>query len=1039
MPTYRFLFTLALTCAAMHAQVNADTGEVFGLVSDPQNKAVPGARVRLEANEKGFERTVVTGIDGAFRFALTPPEGYRVTVEAAGFANRTVSAVEVLVGSSVELQISLELAQTRAELNVSASYGDTAAIDSQRTHQADIIQPERIENLPINRRNYLEFALLAPGVVETTTITDQADYRLFVTTPTSNLGFSGSNGRGNSVTIDGISINGWSQNVRPAIPQGAVQEFQVNRNGYPAEYGGASGGVVNIVSRSGGNTPHLEAFGLLRNRSLQARNYFDPAKSAFTRQQSGISLSGPLRKDQTYLFGAYERLDRHETVFVPIPRDPAFLHTLTPSQQRLTSFFAASGDPQLAALGALLTQALTPANTPFLTNLFATNSGVFPFGAHTDNASIRLDHRFNDKHSSAFRASMAREFEANTKFGALLGYSHGNTTNWKDHTLTANHTWIVSPTLYSVSRLAFSITRFPVTPNDPVGPEILLGEFGTFGRDPIYPFDLTERYWQLQQSFYGQKGRHLWKAGGEVIPIRTSTLVETYFGGQFLFGSAIPLAAVLDSAAGAPGFSTQLARNLTALGQPGLAASLAEPINSLQAFSLGLPLAYFQGFGDNRYQAWRQNNSAFFEDTWQPRPGLSLNAGLRFQYDGVAGMHDGRTLSPRFGFAWSPGDSKRVVVRGGYGIFVPFTFVSIPFTQFQRNRPDVSFRLVTLAGSPVTNPQTGRPLTSADIFQYVVAQGIFGKRQITEADLAPLGLGPGVNFPVPGSVQGDYSSPYAQQANLQFETTLGGFALGLGLETQRTVHNWRTRDINIRQVGRQPDGSPLLGPINPAIAAYYLLETSANAFYDALVLQMNRRMGSHFGLNAHYTWSKAIDDATDFTQEYMAHNPLDVRADRALSPFNQSHRFVASATLESPGKGWTGGWKLAPIFRANSARPFNVLAGVDNLGDGQVTTHRPLGLGRDTGIGPGFFTIDTRLSRRFRLDRSERIHAEFLIEAFNLLNRTNFLTVNNIVGNVPIASLPTRQTGVRGPVTDPFSFTSANDPRQLQIGIKIGF
>jgi hypothetical protein len=230
------------------------------------------------------------------------------------------------------------------------------------------------------------------------------------------------------------------------------------------------------------------------------------------------------------------------------------------------------------------------------------------------------------------------------------------------------------------------------------------------------------------------------------------------------------LAAVVDSA-GVPGFSALLAQNLTALGQPGLAANLSDPINSLQAFSLGLPLAYFQGFGDNRYKAWRQNDSAFAEDTWQPVRGLSLNAGVRFQFDGVAGMRDGRTLSPRFGFAWSPRGSSRFVLRGGYGLFVPFTFVSIPFTQFQRNRPDVSFRLVTLAGSPVTNPKTGQPLNSADIFQYVLAQGILGKRQITEADLAPLGLGPGVNFPVPGSVQSDYSSPYSQQANLQVESS----------------------------------------------------------------------------------------------------------------------------------------------------------------------------------------------------------------------------------------------------------------------------
>ena len=184
---------------------------------------------------------------------------------------------------------------------------------------------------------------------------------------------------------------------------------------------------------------------------------------------------------------------------------------------------------------------------------------------------------------------------------------------------------------------------------------------------------------------------------------------------------------------------------------------------------------------------------------------------------------------------------------------------------------------------------------------------------------------------------------------------------------------------------------------------------------------------------------KKLRELRNYTQEYMAHNPLDLRAERALAPFHQSHRLVAAAIFKSPGKGWKGHWMVSPIFRANSARPFNVLAGVDNLGDGQTTTHRPLGLGRNTGMGPGFFSLDTRLSRRFALGGNERVHAEFLIEAFNLMNHTNFLAVNNIVGNVPVAWLPARQVGRRGAVTDPFSFTSAQDPRQLQVGVKIRF
>src|SRR5262249_55233727 len=155
-----------------------------------------------------------------------------------------------------------------------------------------------LENLPINRRNYLDFAQLAPGVVETSAIGDAADYRMPVA-PTSGLGFAGSNGRGNIFLLDGIENNGTTGGFRPSIPQSGVQEFQINRSTYSAEEGGSYMAAINVISRSGTNQLHASAFGYLRNRTIEARNFFDPEKSPFTRVQSGISLGGPVRKDRT--------------------------------------------------------------------------------------------------------------------------------------------------------------------------------------------------------------------------------------------------------------------------------------------------------------------------------------------------------------------------------------------------------------------------------------------------------------------------------------------------------------------------------------------------------------------------------------------------------------------------------------------------------------------------------------------------------------------------------------------------------------------
>jgi hypothetical protein len=213
-----------------------------------------------------------------------------------------------------------------------------------------------------------------------------------------------------------------------------------------------------------------------------------------------------------------------------------------------------------------------------------------------------------------------------------------------------------------------------------------------------------------------------------------------------------------------------------------------------------------------------------------------------------------------------------------------------------------------------------------------------------------------------------------------------------------------------------------------------------------MVLQAGRRFSRNFGLNAHYTFSKAMDEVTDFNTDFQPHDQLNARAERALSAFHQAHRFVLNSVIESPfepgaGKGplnnLLGSFTISPILVASSGRPFNVLAGVDNLGDRHSTTHRPLRAGRNIGKGPDYIALDTRLSRRFSLGRNERRSLEFIAEGFNLLNRTNFKSLNNTVGDIALEQLPRPLVGSRGLPTLPLSFTSAFDPRQFQLGIKI--
>jgi hypothetical protein len=305
-----------------------------------------------------------------------------------------------------------------------------------------------------------------------------------------------------------------------------------------------------------------------------------------------------------------------------------------------------------------------------------------------------------------------------------------------------------------------------------------------------------------------------------------------------------------------------------------------------------------------------------------------------------------------------------------------------------------------------------------------------------------LGVFPGFRSPTTGGIADPFEDPYSQQASLEIEKSFLDTVVSIAYNFSRTLHLPRTRDLNLKQVGTRPDGWPIFGPVDPQIANNYVIEPSANAYYNALVVQASRRFSRNWSFTAHYTFSKAIDETDDYNIEYTAQNQLDTRADRGLSSFNETHRFVAYGLYRTPAsvrsRLWAG-WSLAPIVRVNSGPPFNILTGYDNLGDGQATTHRPLGLGRNVGRGPGFASVDARLERGFRFKPESPAEIRVTFEVFNLLNRTNFESINNIVGATPLAGLPAQLVGVRGNPIDPFSFTSAYDRRQVQLGLQIAF
>ena len=252
------------------AQGVGSSGTINGTVVDPTGAVVPKALVVATEADRGILHSTETDTNGLYRLTGLPPTTYDVTARAPGFEAVLQKGLVVNVGSITVVDFHLSLATSKAMIEVSAQ---PPIVETERGSEANTITQNYIEDLPINRRDYLNFTLLLPGVSDSTRIADDQDFRV-KQTPQSGLSFYGSNGRGNNVTVDGGETGTDSGGVRLTVSQDAVQEFQVNRSNYPADLGGASGAAINIVTKSGSNNVHGSVFGYFRNDALDARDPF---------------------------------------------------------------------------------------------------------------------------------------------------------------------------------------------------------------------------------------------------------------------------------------------------------------------------------------------------------------------------------------------------------------------------------------------------------------------------------------------------------------------------------------------------------------------------------------------------------------------------------------------------------------------------------------------------------------------------------------------------------------------------------------------
>jgi len=736
-PTICLLVVLAIVfCSVAHGQGVA-SGDLHVIVKDPNGSLVTGANVTVRDEAKGTEHPATGSRAGEYSVLALPPASYTVTVSAPGFATATAPHVSITVGGSAELPINLSVASMSEKVEVSS---EAELIEATRTSTTDTVSQEKIDNLPINGRNYINFTLTDSQVVRDNAPNTGA-------APTSGLNMSGQRGRSNLVNVDGADATDNSVNgVRSTVSQEAVQEFQIITNGYSPEYGRAAGGVVNIVTRSGGNEFHGDVFGYLRNRNFQAVNPFSTVSNpAYTRVQAGAAFGGAIKKDKTFYFFSYEVTRRHETGFSSIGTDGFGLSPLD-----VSPFFGAppgtgvavinATGPQVAFLGPLV-NAPPPALVPFLQvyseivgassgmavnglwpafmggglgangffstcqsppcfvpasyQTLASQEGNFPVFEGTSLYSLRLDHNLNATNRLTFRANVSPSTVTGIEVGGQdqpfgqNAYSRTSQQTYRDVAGVAQDTWTIGNNKVNEFRFQYARRGLSYFFNTAIpggsDPAVNIPGFAFFGREPYSFIQRTESRYQFSDNLSWTMGRHSTKLGADFNYIPLKAVFTVNYGGVYDFGG-LTAAQVIPSAI----FGSL---------PPAFAATVA-PFSAVQTYGLGLPGDLVQGLGSPSDSFHNFPMGFFWQDSWRVRSNLTLNYGVRYDVEippkfkppsGLAsfgyqylGLQKGiqtdkNNFQPRIGLAWDPQGNGKTVIRSSYGIFYDHPLLGLYF------------------------------------------------------------------------------------------------------------------------------------------------------------------------------------------------------------------------------------------------------------------------------------------------------------------------------------------------------------------------
>jgi hypothetical protein len=934
-------------------------GSIRGTVTDPSGGLVAGAKIAAKNTDTGLTRDVATNDEGAYVLAELPAGNYTVTVNASAFAP---VAQNVVVNVGLDSTADFSLLKFEEQHDVVNVTGEAPLVEATRDVLGEVVDQKLVSDLPLNGRDFGKLVALVPGAtVEPSGVAAiQSGFGQF--------SINGNRDRSNNYTVDGTDNNdpffnnsafnqtGIGGAPASLLPIDAIQEFNLQAN-FPPEYGRNSGSVVNILTKSGSNHFHGSAFEFLRNSAMDARNYFNRApavKSPFRNNNFGASFGGPIVKDRTFFFGAYEgqreRVGSDFTFLVP-GNNPA----LPASGGSLPNQIAAA---QTLVLGNGVTP--SPALTNILTEIFPTPTGFNGTSGtlagsvqdknDVDSFIAKIDHQITSAESLTGRYAFARSQQVFPLGG--LGFGAGSRLPQFAQS-SPTRVQLVSASLlstlssskinevrfgYSRYRTSFSALDSNVDPatfgttavpfNMGTGklglPEIDFG--GTFENLGASGFSIprgrVSQSFQILDNFTWLKGRHTIKFGGEYRRAMISSYNDNLERGVFSFGSGT---SVLNLCPGNP----------------------TDPVECSDAGAVTLANYYLGNTfpsidaGNTQRDTFNNGLAFFAQDDFRVAPALMLNFGMRWEYfgplgethnllsnlgahgqlalvgtDGLHGAYnrDLNNFGPRVGFAWNA--RPRTVVRGAYGIYYDYVPQDLLIANF------------TNSAGLATNPIGPQPVVSlANTYDSTAWSGINPANSVVSQ--TPPSSGSDIFFTPRNLV-----TPYSQNWNLNLEQELNGsLALQLGYIGSKGTKLVRLRDANQPDVnGNRPNSN------------YGFMDefaTISASRYNALQATLRTRNWRGLSGFAGYTWSKSLDDASDgidfnFATVAIPQDSNNLAAEHGPSNFDTRQRFTAAFTYELPRLGSSKriaeGWQLNAIVTAQSGRPVPIVNSNDTSG-----------------------------------------------------------------------------------------------------------